>query len=114
MTPTNLKQKSEKKKFKIFKADAGKIIYNWAYQCPKCRKIWKYDFDRSLWATESGGLAIECECKFGQVITSKDLDKAIHLAKWQYDNLEFAKEPEKKEKEMEWKKINGRWVLEEK
>jgi hypothetical protein len=101
-----LKQKSEKKKFKIFKSETGKIIYDWAYQCPKCKKIRKIDLDD---LEGSGGLGVECECKFGQVITGKDIENAIHLTRWQYDNLAFEKEKEEKQKE--WKKVNGRWVL---
>ncbi len=88
-----MKQKSEKKakKFKIFKSDSGRVVYMWAYQCPKCKKIWQYDFDKSFWAVEGGGLGIECECKFGQVITFDDVHKAILLSNKEYHSLLFEK-----------------------
>lgn len=84
-----MKQKSEKK-FKIFKSETGKVVYNWAYQCPKCKRILQYDFDKSFWAVEGGGLGIECECKFGQVITFDDVHKATLLSQKEYNSLPFS------------------------
>lgn len=66
----------------------GRVIYSWAYQCPNCNRINKYDFEDCLWALEGeGGLGIECECKFGQVIVTRDLNEAIYLNKDEYIKL---------------------------
>lgn len=80
-----MRQKSEKK-FKIFKSETGRVVYTWAYQCPKCKKIKKYDFEKSFWALE-GGLGVECECKFDQVITLDDLEKATLISQSEYLKL---------------------------
>ena len=74
------------------KSETGIIVYNWAYQCPQCKAIMWYDFNKTLWAlTESGGLSIECaKCgKFGQVINKKDVDKAVLISEEEYAKLEF-------------------------
>lgn len=89
-----MKQKSDNK-FKIFKADSGRVVYMWAYQCPKCKKIWQYDFEKSFWAVEGGGLGIECECKFGQVITFEDIRQAILLSQKEYHDLTFSNKKDK-------------------
>jgi glutaredoxin len=80
-----MRQKSEKK-FKIFKSETGRVVYTWAYQCPKCKKIKKYDFEKCFWALE-GGLGIACECKFEQVITLEDLEKATLISQSEYLKL---------------------------
>lgn len=83
-----MKQKSEKNKFKIFKSETGRVVYNWVYQCPKCKKIRKFNFENCLWALGGGrGLTMECDCKFGQVITNEDLNIATHLTKDEYIKL---------------------------
>ncbi len=108
MTHTQIKQKSEKK-FKIIKSPTGRIIYNWAYQCPRCKRVWQYNFD-DLWCFEkTGGLGVECECKFGQVITMKDILEATEISNDEFSKLEFSKV---KKEEKEWIQKNGRWVLE--
>lgn len=80
-----MKQKSEKK-FKIFKSETGRVVYTWAYQCPKCLKIKKYDFEKCIWALD-GGLGIACDCEFEQVITLDDLEKATLISQVEYLKL---------------------------
>lgn len=92
----SLKQKSEakKKRFKLFKSDTGRVIYDWAYQCPKCKKIRKYNFENWIihQALEFGmGLSFSCGCKYGQTITLKDLREAILISQKEYQNLSFEK-----------------------
>jgi hypothetical protein len=76
------------KKFKILKALTKRIIYRWAFQCPKCKTIWRCDFEDCLWAFDSGGLCVSCKvCRLDQVFTKADLEKAITITNEEYDNL---------------------------
>jgi RNase P subunit RPR2 len=78
------------KKFKIFKSEIERrIIYRWAYQCPKCETVMPYDFERCLWALDSGGLCVTCRvCGFNQIITIEDLQKANLITEEEYSNLQ--------------------------
>lgn len=73
------------------KSETGIVVYNWAYQCPRCKAVMTYDFNKSLWAFECGGLGVDCDnCgKFGQVITKKDVEEAVLISPEDYSKLEF-------------------------
>ena len=87
-TKRNYKENYKEKKFKIVKGETGIAVYNWAYQCPKCKSFLKYDFGK--WAFEnSGGVGIECPVchKFGQVITPKDVEAAELISQEEFAKL---------------------------
>ncbi|OGM09221.1 hypothetical protein A2Z67_04760 [Candidatus Woesebacteria bacterium RBG_13_36_22] len=66
----------KEKKFKIFRSKSGRTIYRWTLECPKCKKIWEIDLEKSRWCIEASGLTISCECGFDCVVGSKDLEIA--------------------------------------
>lgn len=97
---TKTKRKYKEKKFKIMKSETGIVVYKWAYQCPKCKAIMKYDFGKSMWTFEnSGGLGMECfNCKkFGQVITLSDVQEAKLISPEEFSKLQITEEPKKPE-----------------
>lgn len=94
------------KKFKIFKSEIERrIVYKWAYQCPKCGTVTLYDFEKSLWALD-GGLGIGCQvCNFNQVITMDDLQRATLITDEGFSKLQFN---QKEKPEVFF--IRGKWV----
>jgi len=80
------------KRFKLLRSTTGKVVYKWAYKCPRCKAIMEYNFEKVMWALDEkgGGLCIDCHgCGFNGVIKNKDLLKATLINEEEYSKIKF-------------------------
>ena len=81
-------------KFKILKSEAKRVVYNWVYQCPRCKAIMQYDLGKVL-EFGGGGVNIECfGCGFCHGVTERDALKASLISTEEFSKLKFT-EPKK-------------------
>jgi hypothetical protein len=78
------------KRFKLLRCTTGRVVYKWAYKCPRCKAIMEYDFEKVMWALDekNGGFCIGCNvCGFNDIIKDIDLLKATQISEEEYSKI---------------------------